>query len=243
MTRSTIRMIKLLLSAMSAVALVSVPVGALELESANYRLTEGNVGTGGLVQSSSTNFVGNDASGDIAIGTSNSTNYQLTAGSKTPSDPNLSFILNSPTITFPSFSASAASVTSASFSVLNYTSFGYVVQVAGTTPTNGAHAIPAMASTAPSQVGVEQFGMNLVANTSPANIGSNPNNGGFGFGEAAPNYATPNQFRFVNGETIAMAPKSSGITTYTVSYLVNVAGLTPGGQYKTDQTLIIVGTY
>ncbi len=243
MVRRTTRTGKLLISTLCSVLLISAPVGAVELESANYRLVEGNVGTGGLVQSSSNNFVANDATGDIGVGISNSANYQLAAGSKTPSDPNLSFVLNSPTITFPPFSASAASVTTASFSIFNYTSFGYVVQVAGTSPTNGTHTIPAMTSTGPSQIGVEQFGLNMVANTSPSNIGSNPDNGGFGFGESAPNYATPNQFRFVNGETIALAPKSSGVTTYTITYLVNVAGLTQGGQYKTDQTLIIVGTY
>ncbi len=243
MVRRTTRTVKLLLGALCGALLIYVPVEAQELQSTNYKLVEGNVGTGGLVQSSSNNFVANDATGDIGVGVSNSANYQLAAGSKTPIDPNLSFILNSPTISFPPFSPSTASVTTASFSILNYTSFGYVVQVSGTSPTNGSHVIPAMASTGPSQVGVEQFGLNLVANTSPANIGANPNNGGFGFGEAAPNYATPNQFRFVNGETIALAPKSSGVTTYTISYLVNVAGLTAGGQYKTDQTLIIVGTY
>ena len=40
-----------------------------------------------------------------------------------------------------------------------------------------------------------------------------------------------------------MAGKSSGITNYTITYLLNVAGLTPGGEYRSDQTLVVLGTY
>jgi hypothetical protein len=94
-----------------------------------------------------------------------------------------------------------------------------------------------------SQTGVEQFGVNLVANTLPVSVGANPNNGQFGFGEAATNYNTSNSYRYVSGEAIAKAPKSSGLTTYTLSYLVNVDSLTPGGQYTSNQTLVVTGTY
>lgn len=224
-------------------AITSVPARALELQSANYTLREGSIGSGSLNQSSSTSYRITDATGDIGIGNSASSNYNLSAGTKTPVDPTLSFAITSGAINFPAFSASAASMTTSTFTVLNYTSYGYVVQVAGTAPTNDGHTLPAMTSTGPSTPGTEQFGINMVANTSPFNIGANPDNGGYGFGAAAANYATPNAYRFVSGETIASAPKSSGVTNYTISYLVNVAGLTPGGQYKSDITLIVVGTY
>jgi hypothetical protein len=100
-----------------------------------------------------------------------------------------------------------------------------------------------MASTDTSQVGTEQFGMNLVANTSPSSVGSNPVYDVFGVGSVAGNYSTPNQFRYVSGETVATATQSSGKTTYTITYLANVESLTPGGQYHADHTLIVTGTY
>lgn len=100
-----------------------------------------------------------------------------------------------------------------------------------------------MATNGPSVVGTSQFGINLVANTLPISIGANPDNGSFGFGLASTNYNTPNQYRYISGETIAQAPKSSGVTVYTITYLVNVPALTPGGQYISDQTLIVTGTY
>ncbi|MBC7459713.1 hypothetical protein H7200_03315 [Candidatus Saccharibacteria bacterium] len=212
-------------------------------QSNNFRLSESSIGSGSQVQSTSTNFRASEAIGDITTGNSKSTSFQVNSGSKTPSDPNLAVAITSGSINFPNFSAATASVVTATFSVLNYTSYGYVVQIAGTAPSNGSKTIPGMITTGPSQIGVEQFGINLVANTSPLSVGQNPNNNQYGFGSASPNYGTPNSFRFVSGETIALASKSSGITDYTISYLVNVAGLTPGGKYTTDQTLIITGTY
>jgi len=212
-------------------------------QSSNYKFDESSIGSGGLIESSSANYKASDATGDLVVGDSASNNYQINTGSKTTNDPTLSFIINSSGADFGSFSATTATTTTATFSVMNYTSWGYVVQIVGESPSNGAHQIPAMATTGNSQVGKEQFGINLVANTSPISVGANPNNGQFGFGSAAPNYATSNKYRYVSGETIATAPKSSGVTTYTISYLVNVGDLTPGGKYSSNQTLIVTGTY
>lgn len=213
------------------------------LQSANYRFDESVVGASGLMQSNSANYQGSNSVGDLATGSAASANYQIKPGSQTTNDPALSFSINSSAVNFGSFTASNATVTTANFSVSNYTSYGYVVQVIGNAPTNGSHTLPAMTTTGPSQAGIEQFGINLVANTLPSSVGVNPDNGQFGFGVAATNYGTSNQYRYVSGETIASAPKSSGVTTYTISYLVNVAGLTPGGQYTSNQTIIVTGTY
>lgn len=216
---------------------------ASALKSTNYSFDETTIGSGGLIQSSSANFGTADAIGDLSVGNTASANYQVNTGSKTTNDPALSFSITSGAINFPSFTASSATVTTATFSVSDYTSYGYVVQVIGNAPSNGSHFIPAMATTGLSQAGIEQFGINLVANTLPSSVGANPDNGQFGFGTAATNYNTSNQYRYVSGETIASAPKSSGLTNYTISYLVNVGALTPGGQYTSNQTIIVTGTY
>lgn len=212
-------------------------------QSPNYRFDESTVGSGGLIQSNSANFQGSNASGDLTVGNSASENFQVESGSQTTNDPTLAFAINTADANFGSFSASNPTVATATFSVANYTAYGYVVQIVGTPPTNGTHVIDALPTATTSQTGVEQFGVNLVANTLPVSVGANPNNGQFGFGEAAPNYDTSNSYRYVSGDTIAKAPKSSGLTTYTLSYLVNVDSLTPGGQYTSDQTLIVTGTY
>lgn len=218
-------------------------VSAETLSSSNFKIIDTNIGAGGLVNSSSANYRGLDTIGDLSVGTSGSTNFQVAAGYNTTNDPNLSFIVNGGAINFPAFSAATAATTTVTFSVLNYTSYGYVVQLVGSAPKNGSTTISPIAPNDISRVGTSQFGINLVANTSPASVGANPDNGGFGFGLASTNYDMPNSYRFVSGETVAQAPKSSGVTTYTMTYLVNVPALTEGGQYTTDQTLIVTGTY
>ncbi len=236
-----------ILGSLCMLAVLSVPAHASVPASSNYRFDETSIGLTNSLESSSANFRDQSSAGGAAVGGSSSTNFQTVAGPNTSRDPNLTFTINSASANFGKFSPASTSTASTMFSVINYTSFGYVVQIAGKPPTYAGNEIDSMSATAPSQPGTEQFGVNLVANTSPVSFGANPQNGtapnDFGFGQAAPNYATPNQFRYVAGETIAQAPKSSGKTDYTISYIVNVSSLTAGGVYGSDQVLIVTGTY
>jgi hypothetical protein len=226
-----------------ALGCIVTVVYADTLESSSYKFEESFIGGGGLVQSSSQNYQVTESIGDTAVGNTASNNFQTDTGSKTTNDPSLTFTINGGGVNFGSFSPSTATVASSTFSVSNYTSYGYTVQIVGSSFSNGSHTITPLATTGPSQAGVEQFGINLVANTSPSSVGANPDHGQFGFGSAAPNYATSNVYRFVSGETIATAPKSSGVTTYTISYIVNVSSLTPGGQYSANQTLVCTASF
>lgn len=213
------------------------------IQSTNYRIDESTVGTSGVLDSKSANYGTLETTGDIGAGNSLSSNYQINAGSNTTGDPRLSFSVDTSNADFGTLSASSPSTATTTFTVLNYTSYGYVVQMFGPPPTNGTEQIDAMNIPGPSVVGTKQFGINLVANTSPSSFGANPDNGQFGFGSVMTDYATPNLFKYTEGDTIVRAVKDSGITHYTISYLVNVAGLTRGGQYTSNQTLIVMGTY
>lgn len=222
---------------------IAYPLSAQTLQSSNFRFDEGVIGTGGMLQSNSPNYSARGATGDIGIGNSQSTNFQLDSGTNTSPDPTLTFAVLTSNANFGTFSATTTTTATASFSVINYTTYGYVVQLIGGDLKNGAHVINGMSTTSPAQPGIEQFGVNLVANTTPTSFGANPNNGQFGQGSVAGNYGTPNEFRYISGETIALATKNSGQTIYTMSYVVNVAQLTPGGIYTSDQTLVVTGTY
>jgi len=224
-------------------SLQTANVYAETLQSTNYKLDESAIGTGGQNQASSANFQADNATGSLSIGNSASSSYQVEAGTKTTPYPTLSFAISNANANFGSFSPTTAATATATFSVSNYTSYGYVVQIMGNPPTNGLHTIDAMNTTDSSQIGKEQFGINLVANTLPTSVGANPNNGQFGFGSIDANYSMSNQYRYISGETIASAPKSSGATAYTISYIVNVASITPGGNYTSNQTVVITGTY
>lgn len=226
------------------------------LKSTNYSFTETALGGNSLLNAQSANFQAAASSALLGLGNTASTNLQVNAGHLTTSDPALTFIVNSPTVDFGSFDPTNAVTSTSTFEVTNYTSYGYVVQIFGSPPSNGGHTLAAMGTDAlggpeVSQVGREQFGINLVANVSPASIGANP--------ACAPdssfcpfatltsvvtaNYSQANRYRFVSGDTIASAPKSSGKITYTLSYVANVSAVSPGGQYTGNQTLICTGTY
>lgn len=216
-------------------------------QSTNFKFNESAIGSGGLIQSNSANYQGRDSIGDIGVGPAASSNFQIAAGSTTTNDPALSVAVNG-TINFNAFSAATATTATTTFTVLNYTTYGYIVQILGNAPSNGSTTIEAMDPSGPSfpgasVAGTSQFGINLVANTLPVSIGANPDNGQFGFGTVAGNYGTSNSYRYVSGETIAQATRNSGTTTYTITYLVNVPALTPGGIYTSDQTLVVTGTY
>jgi len=227
-----------LLCCMFATAYADAP-----LKSSNFEIDESSVGAGGLIQENSAHYQAGEFIGDLAIGNSASSNFQLNAGFDTTGDPALTFIVDNSGINFGNFSPTNATVTTSTFQVIDYTSYGYVVQITGTPPTNGGHVIAPMSTTDVSQAGTEQFGINVVHNSSPVSFGADPDNGLFGVGEASTNYSTADHYRYVSGETIADGPKSSGNTIYTISYLVNVASHTPGGQYTSSQTLVCTGTY
>lgn len=226
-----------------ATGLVAVTSFADPLKSTDYQFVESTLGDIGTADTQSTNYKAASSAGILGFGNSADATMQINAGGTTTNDPALSFAVDSPNVNFGNFSPGATAVATSTFQVSDYTSFGYIVQLFGNPPSNGSHTITAMPSVGSSVAGTEQFGINLVANTSPVSFGANPNHGQFGFGSAATNYNTSNQYRYVNGDTVAQAPESSGETLYTISYIVNVSSLTPGGQYSNNQTILCTGTY
>lgn len=250
-----------LMFALALCLLVTSPTFAQTLSSPNYRFDESTLGQGGLPESESASYKGKSSLGDLAVGYGGSPNYGFQGGSQTTNDPRLAVAVTNSDVDFPTFSPDEGSLATASFEVLNYTSYNYNVFIAGDPPTNlgASHTIPAMADDvetpdAESAPGFEQFGLNLVANSAdapkiPSSIGANPDNGqgqgltGFAFGQAEADYDNPGKFKYVDGSIIAKSEKSGGFTNYTITFLINVADLTPGGIYNANLALIVVGTY
>jgi hypothetical protein len=213
------------------------------LQSSNYQFNETSLGGIGLSQQGSASYRALSSGGILGFDNSAGTTMQFNNGHETTNDPALAFAVDISSVNFGSFSPTAAVTTTSTFEVADYTSWGYIVQIIGNAPSNGAHTIDSMTTTGVSTVGIEQFGINLVANTSPNSVGANVNHGQFGFGDPTSNYNTTNNYRFVSGETIVSAPKSSGTSLYTISYLINVSGLTQGGSYTSNQTILCTATF
>jgi hypothetical protein len=117
---------------------------------------------------------------------------------------------------------------------------GYAVTVAGSTLTSGANTITAMGTSTTSSQGSEQFGMNLVANTTPS-VGQNPD--GAGSATAATGYGTADNFKFTSGDTVASNAGADDFRRFTVSYMANVGNTTEPGTYQTTLTYVCTATF
>ena len=212
-------------------------------KSTSYQLVEPLLGGFGQNNSQSVNIISQQSGGTIGVGTSSDTGFQIKGGHLTTNDPSLSFDSIS-TSNFGSFSPLSTSTATTTFSISDYTSYGYIVQIVGTPPTNSnGYIITPLSTNSAPQVGTNQFGLNLVANSIPTTFGNNPIYGLLGSGSINANYNVANQYRFVSGDTIAQSNQSSGQTTYTISYIVDVADLIPGGQYQSLQNIVCTPTY
>lgn len=155
-------------------------------------------------------------------------------------------------ITFPMlFSPSATAYTTSQMAASTNANSGYVITITGNTLTSGSNSVTAMSTAATASPGTSQFGLNLVSNTSPA-VGTaiTPSSDGvnyFGFPETG--YNTANSYKFISGNTVADSTNggSTGHNTdmqiYTVSYIVDVPGNQPAGQYTTTLTYICTPSF
>lgn len=118
---------------------------------------------------------------------------------------------------------------------------GYVITTNGTTMEAGTSVINALATPTASAAGNSQFGLNVVANSSPG-IGADPD-GLSTNGVAAADYSIPNEFKFQDGDVVAEAPAVSLFRRYTVSYIVNSPPDLRAGVYTTTITYICSGRF
>jgi len=228
-------------------------VALAQYNSSNYKANEVFFGAGGDTNQSSANYKASASAGALGVGQTSSANYQAYSGFLTPNDPFLELVINTPTVSLGVLDPSTTRTGSASFQVRAYVDSGYTVQTLSQPPsyTSGtqSYTLAAMTTLGSSAVGTEQFGINLVHNTSPANFGSDPSpqpNGTFANGVAATGYNTANQFKYNVGDTIVQTPVGSsgwGQTDYTISYIANVKVLTPAGNYTMNHDLVVVATY
>jgi hypothetical protein len=172
---------------------------------------------------------------------------QAVAGSVTNREPLLEVSVTGSAVDLGEMSPSGTSSGSTTFSVKTYLASGYNVYLDGTSPKHksSGHVLSPMSTQGVSQPGIEQFGINLRQNTTPA-IGADPiqvPSGVFSFGAAASGYSASDNFKYVAGDIIASSTSSSGETDYTMSMIANVATTTTGGQYKGRLFLNVVPTF
>jgi hypothetical protein len=126
---------------------------------------------------------------------------------------------------------------------------GYIITYSGATLSSGSNTITAMSPATTGTHGLSQFGLNVVANTTPvvgANVAPAANTSNYK-GEAASPYDTPNTFKFATGNIVSDSFNGGAGGTdaqiFTVSYIVNVPGSQPAGTYTTTLTYTCTPTF
>lgn len=175
--------------------------------------------------------------GTLAIATADEDQVSITA----TVNPYITFNVTQPTVSLGVLDVAAVKYATATMTASTNASGGYIITVSGGSLTNGSHTITAIGGTAAaSSVGTEQFGLNLKANTTPS-VGANPSGG---TGAAVGQYAIANSFAFLTGDTVAnSAGAPSTTTTFTMSYIANIANSTNVGSYTATHTYICTGTF
>lgn len=227
-------------------------VALAQYSSSNYKANEVIFGSGGDNGQSSSNYEASVAAGILGVGLYSSTNYQAYSGFLTPGDPFLELGIDTSTVDMGNLSPSSTNSGQATFHVRAYIDSGYTVQTVSQPPTytsgTSSHTLAPKSTLGAPSLGVEEFGINLVHNTSPA-VGADPSpqpNGSFATGVAAAGYNTPNEFQYHAGDIVAQTPAGSsgwGLTQYTISYIADASILTPAGDYQVPQDLVVVATY
>lgn len=221
-------------------------VAADSSASSKYKVTETKFNAGSTLNACSSNFCGQTTFGDIFSGTSSSTDYNVQFGPNPDNTPMIQVIvLGGQATNLGVLDTDHTAATTDILKVRDYSSKGYIVQVVGDPPSQGTHELNNLVLPSTSQPGTEQFGINLVANTSPK-VGADPINvvhGRGGQGLPAVNYDNPNLFKYVNGDIVAQSDGGNSETEYTISMIVNVANSTPLGHYGGIFSVVVVPTY
>jgi hypothetical protein len=219
--------------------------------SSNYSVPESAFGAGGELEATSASYDARGAAGLIGVGEGGSGSYTTLAGFITPDEEYVELVIPVTTVDLgggsPLDPGTAGSGT-ATFSVRAYLNDNYVVISPRNPPTNeGGAQIDPMTTATTYNASVEQFGMNLVANTGPVTQGANPSllpNASFASGEAAPGYNTANNYQYNAGDVIARSiTRGYGETQYTISYVMNILPTTPAGLYRMEQDLVVTATF
>ncbi|HET9850470.1 MAG TPA: hypothetical protein VFP35_02490 [Candidatus Saccharimonadales bacterium] len=216
-------------------------------QSPNYKVDETFIGAGGGFNQS-TNYSAHTAAGELGVGHVTSPNFQAYAGFNTSNSILLELNVAGGVFDLGILDQNQVKTQTTTFSVRDYLSTGYTVQILGRPPTNSGHELAAINPAASSSPGTEQFGINLAANnlSGPGPFGADPAqvpDTTFGFGQAVYPYNTSNLFKYFEGDTVANSTKSTGETLYTLSVIANASNVTPGGDYGTDLFVRVIPTF
>jgi hypothetical protein len=243
--RGVLRYFKLLALVIVLAFSSSSIVGALDANSDSYQLSEVQFGGSTNFNGCSDDYCAEVSIGDMTSGTSSSSSYGVEFGQILEDEPSLEVIVIPGESNLGILSAENTATKTAIIKVRSYLSGGYILRVTGDSPKFGTHNLKTPAIPTASVPGLEQFGINIVANSSPS-VGSNPiqaPGSGIELGKASGNYSLENMFMYLSGDTVAYSDTDSSQTDYTLSMIVNISNSTPAGHYFGDYAVVVIPAF
>ncbi len=228
--------------------LASNGVSAQTPASTNYSVEESGFSSGSSIDTNSSSYNARTSVGNVGIGNPESTNYQAFAGSITPDQEFVELNIPVTTIDMGILDPGTPGTGTATFTARSYLDSQYVIVSPRDPPTieGGTRYISPMTTATTFDSATEQFGMNLVANTSPVVQGAipSPQPTGFAYGEPMTGYSVADNYRYNAGDAIAKSvTRGYGETSYTISYMMNITSTTPAGQYTMYQDLVMFAVF
>lgn len=160
-------------------------------------------------------------------------------------DPTITFVVSANSISFGTLSTtndrfattgggSDTATAAHNLQVGTNAASGYTMYVLGGTLASGGNDINAIGGSATTtSLGTEQFGINLSASGGSGSVDSP--------------YGTPSNYAYAatssTQDNIASSIGASSTTTYSVTYLANIASDTAAGSYSTTLTFTTTGTF
>lgn len=213
--------------------------------SPNYQVTEMEFGASNSDKTCSGEYCAYATLGDITSGPSKAGPSGAKFSPITDEQPRLEVIVDPGVSDLGVLSSTRTATKTTTVRVLSYLSDGYMMQIIGDSPKYGSHTLATPGVPTASEMGKEQFGLNVVNNTTP-NVGADPvqtPSNQTSFGRAAEGYDTADLFKYVSGDVVATSDTESGQTDYTVSMIVNVSNATPAGRYSGDFSVVVIPMY
>ena len=235
----------LLMSTGCAVSIAQISVAVSSSE--NYQVVEPEFGVGASLDSCSGSYCAKATIGSLTGDEASSQNYTSSFGPvATGGEPMLDVLVEPGISQLGELATTKTSFKTMTVKVRSYQSGGYMLQIYGDPPSYQDHSLATTSSPVVSTAGVEQFGINIVANTQPESFGANPihqpsNEDASSLAED--NYKTPDRFMYQCGDVLAITRSQSSEVHYTISMVVNVAGSTPAGHYSGDYSTIITPVF
>lgn len=118
---------------------------------------------------------------------------------------------------------------------------GFVITANGLPMSAGNNVIDGLEMPTESTQGINQFGINLVANDQPT-VGLDPA-GEWANAVAATDYSQPNKYKYVSGDVVAYSDSVSLMKKFTISYIVNSDPDLRAGVYSTTITFMASGRF